>query len=230
MDDPPIDPPAPVDPDPPGNPHVSEVTSNSLTLDWKTPVNATSYNISISFAEDGPWSIPINTNTQPYTWNELTYSTSYYFQLSSLNEWGESPYVYTSGTTADPPSAPTGFSTTTITTSSITLVWDDQDADSYNLYRSTVDDPEIWDTIIPLENTILTYTFTDLPPNKYFNFKLTRILGTEESAPATADGTTLPTPKKNNYIFYVYNVTNGFKNSPNSPQRSNRRPVIRQIR
>ena len=214
-----------------------EATSSTVRLQW-TFLFVDAWELSRSSDDDPnsyltPLSIP-GTDIE-YTFTALLPNTYYNFRLKyNLNGNQSLPaYTFGSTTTAPPPPAPEGFIADIIGSTDIRLAWyAAAGAISYNIQRSSDYDPSFWLPPITLESGATSYQFEGLVPNNLYNFRLTYfIAGDVESEPALFRTSTLPifnTPS--NYILYVYTVTHGFKNSPNSPQRSIGRPVFRQIR
>lgn len=210
-------------------------TEFTITMGWDPSFSPTTgYNIWISLV-DNVWGDPITLEiVNTYEFTGLTHSTTYYFKLIDLGSIGPSEPAYSIAITATtPPPAPEGLIADIIGSTDIGLAWYAvPEAISYNIQRSADDDPNFYLPPVPLGAGTTSYHYYYLVPDTFYNFRLTYfIAGGVESEPAIFGTSTLPnlnTPS--NYILYVYKVTHGFKNSPNSPQRSIGRPVFRQIR
>ena len=95
------------------------------------------------------------------------------------------------GSTTGNSAAPTNFSNSSITDTSIRLTWSaTSSTDSYSLYISTAQNS--FSTTADFTTNYLFYLWTDLLPNTHYYFKIIATNGTSSSNPAYSDFTTRP--------------------------------------
>lgn len=174
----------PVMPEPPAEPVVpseplnvvsSNISDTSATISWDSVSNADSYTV----YRDNV-AIQSGLSVLTYTDNNLTASTSYNYQVSAINEVGESQKSATLNviTNAEPlpiPDTPTGLTSSNITNNSVTLTWNSStNATSYTIYRND----EVYMTGI----TDTTYNDTGLSGNTGYNYQVLAVNGSGSSA------------------------------------------------
>jgi len=151
----------------PSNLVVSNITQNSLSLNWNdNATNETGYRV----YQNGRLINTLATNpTNPQSFNVtgLSPNTTYIFRVAAYNPVGEAS-AQTSATTLvstnNPPVAPTGLNATS-TTNSITLIWIDNanNEDNYIILRDNV----IMATLPANSNT---HTVNGLNPSTAYRF------------------------------------------------------------
>jgi hypothetical protein len=128
---------------------------------------------------------------------------------------------------------PTNFTPSSAPTdTTITMGWDVSPAPTtgYEIWIS-LEEGVFTDPPVTL-GVVQTYQFTELQPETEYFFKLVDLGTASPSPPAFSVAETAAAPSVNpeNFLMYIYKATDGFKHSAHSPQRSIRRPVLRQVR
>lgn len=106
-------------------------------------------------------------NTTTYTDNSLAENTKYYYRVKAINNGGSSAYVTADATTpVSIPSTPTGLAATAVSSSSITLKWNDvsNNETGFEIVRDSF-------VFVVAANTS-TYTDTDLVEGTMYSYKV----------------------------------------------------------
>ncbi len=103
---------------------TSSITTNSATLSWTAIAGVLSYNVHYRATGTTTWTT-VNTTATTYSVSSLTSATGYEWQVQTVCSGGSSAYTASSTftTLAPPCNAPSGLSTTSITSTSATLNW-----------------------------------------------------------------------------------------------------------
>jgi GEVED domain/Fibronectin type III domain/Secretion system C-terminal sorting domain/Photosynthesis system II assembly factor YCF48 len=104
--------------------NTSNITTNSAVLNWQTVSGALDYTVEYRTA-NGNWTLVTTTTSTSYTLPALQSSTSYEWRVrANCSATNSSAYAQDQFTTATPPcNAPTGLTTSNITTNSAVLNW-----------------------------------------------------------------------------------------------------------
>ena len=155
-------------------------SESAITLTWKAVSGALSYKV-----YQGGEVIASGITNTTYTVIGLDAETKYCFNLTAVNETGESVSSETAcATTLEAPKAPAApeVTATADDDSAITLTWNDvENATSYNVYKGT--------TLLASNITATTYTVQGLSPATTYCFNVTAVneVGKSESSlPACA--------------------------------------------
>ena len=155
-------------------------SESAITLTWKAVSGALSYKV-----YQGGEVIASGITKTTYTVTDLDAETKYCFNLTAVNETGESVSSETAcATTLEAPKAPAApvVTATADDDSAITLTWNDvENATSYNVYKGT--------TLLASNITETTYTVQGLSPATTYCFNVTAVneVGKSESSlPACA--------------------------------------------
>jgi chitodextrinase len=141
-----------------------------ITLNWNDALAASSYKI----FQNG--SLLITTATKPYIITGLTNGTNYSFQVSAVNNVGESNK--TTAVTATPTLTPPNGLTATAGNALVTLDWFDVgNATSYKIYK---------DGALLTATVTKPYIITGLTNGTVYSFEVTAVNGALESAKSTA--------------------------------------------
>ncbi|MGA2975823.1 MAG: chitobiase/beta-hexosaminidase C-terminal domain-containing protein [Spirochaetia bacterium] len=90
-------------PSTPTNLAVGDATDTALKISWNASTGATSYQLSRSTSQNGPWTQVYNSSTTSYTDSALTSLTTYWYEVAATNAAGSSaPSAAVSGTTTGP--------------------------------------------------------------------------------------------------------------------------------
>jgi fibronectin type 3 domain-containing protein len=130
---------------------VTEMTTDSVSLNWIVVPNVSRYHIYRSESSNGPFDNPVAIDVygSSYTDYDVRPGRTYYYQLKSVGSNGYigNPSNIDSATTqggglptgpSEPLYAPTGLNVTGTTSSSVYLSWNSvSTADSYLIYRSS---------------------------------------------------------------------------------------------
>jgi len=133
-------------PDPPSDLLATGVSTTQINLSWQDNSNSeTNFEIHRSTSAEGPFTflVSVAANRTTYENTGLQANTTYYYQVSASNEAGRSVESNVAqGTTSEqpqPPAAPDGLTALAVSTSQITLRWNDKafNETSYEIERSS---------------------------------------------------------------------------------------------
>ncbi len=127
----------------PTNLTATTISSSEIDLSWTASLNGpVRYYIYRSLVSGGTFALvdSVDHPTTSYSASGLTPSTTYFYKVSAVNDWGESGQSGESSATTNgvAPPTPVGFAATTASASQIDLSWTANDAatDQYLIYRS----------------------------------------------------------------------------------------------
>ena len=149
----------------PSNFSTSDVTSHSVTLNWEDVEGENSYVI----LRDGEIIYTTAADVTTYTDTNLTAATSYKYEIKAVNDSSESEPATVEVTTDEEqqptlPPAPSNFSTSDVTSHSVTLNWEDIDGEnSYVILR----DGEI---VFVTEANVTSYTDNNLTAGTTYTY------------------------------------------------------------
>ena len=119
---------------------VSSVSGNSVQIGWNAVPEATGYNIYRSNSVSGPFALVSSSTSTFYTDSGLSFSTAYYYTVSTVHSRGESGQsdVLSAITLAQPSiPAPADIQAEAIDSGSIRVSWNGvSGATGYRVYRS----------------------------------------------------------------------------------------------
>ena len=153
---------------------ASSETTTTITLTWNKVSNADSYQIDAYL--NGKWTYLTKTEGTSYTATGLSAGTSYQFRIYAFKGSQNSSYVQITADTK--PSAVTGFTDSSATSSSITLTWNKvSNADSYQIY---INENGTWTKLTDTTGT--SYTATGLSANTSYQFRIRAVKNGKYSA------------------------------------------------
>ena len=163
---------------PPTSLQLGVMTTSTAPLSWNASAQASSYNV-LYQPSGGTWTLAQNVTSTNYTVTGLTNGTTYNFEVEGVNTYGTSgPSNVVTGTTivasGSPPSAPTGLTVGTVTSTTANLSWNAvSGATNYTVLYST-NSGSSW-TIDSTDGTASTtsYTVTGLSGNTTYSFAVT---------------------------------------------------------
>jgi fibronectin type 3 domain-containing protein len=145
--------------------YTSNIGVTSIRINWSAVSGVTSpyYNIYRGDNADGDYTFRGSTiySFTSYTDDGLIPETTYYYKVSAINGYGESPLSspVSVTTSSQKPAAPTGVSTSNVTSASIRINWSSVSGVTspyYNIYRS--------------DNADGDYTLRGSSPYSYFTY------------------------------------------------------------
>ena len=130
----------------------------TVALTWRAAAGASAYNVYRGTASGGEVLLQSNVSGPAFTDTGLTDGMTYYYEITSVNQLGESPLSSEVSTTPQMAAPPTPIDVTaTPSNGQVGLSWSPaSDALTYNLYRSTSPGNEV-----VYEQGITGTTFTD---------------------------------------------------------------------
>jgi hypothetical protein len=171
-------------PDPPPAPTglAGTYSSGAVQLTWNAVAGAVKYTI----FKNG---FLYTTSTTPsYTDTSVTSGTGYTYAVSAASVYGDGPISpainVSTGGSAQPPPAPTGFITTSVTSAQVSLSWNIvSSASSYKIYRNNIQIASL------LGNS---YTDTSVSASTAYSYQVTSINSIGESAKSPPLSITTP--------------------------------------
>ncbi len=150
-----------------------------VALTWNASSGALSYNVYRSTSNGGPYSKITSVATTSDTDTALANGTAYYYVVTAVDSFGESPQSsQASATPVGPPPAPTGLAATA-GNAQASLTWNTSSgASSYNVYRSTTNNGP-YTKIIGVAST--GYTNTGLTNGTAYYYVVTAVNSSGES-------------------------------------------------
>ena len=155
----------------PSNPtNLSATTASSTEIDlsWTASLNGpVRYYVYRSLTSGSGFALvdSVDHPTTSYSASGLTPSTTYYYKISAINDWGESGQSGEASATTNgiAPPTPGGFSASTASASQIDLNWDanNDGTDQYLIYRSLTSGSgfEVIDSVL---SDVVSYSDTGL--------------------------------------------------------------------
>ncbi|MDR3711036.1 MAG: fibronectin type III domain-containing protein [Capsulimonadaceae bacterium] len=169
---------------------TAAASNQQVSLTWTTSTGATSYNVYRGTTSGGESATPVATGqtTGAFTDSGLTDGTTYYYEVTALDNAGES--AKSQEAPAKPaPSTPTGL-TATGGAQSVSLSWTaPAGASTYNVYRGTTLGGE---SSTPVATGVPGTTYVDsglADATKYF-YKVTAVNGAESGQSGESSATT----------------------------------------
>ena len=160
---------------------ATAVSSSSIALGWNSVSGATSYDI---YTCSGGFIT--NVQGPSYTVNGLAPGTYYEYKVRAKNTAGVSSFTACEGATTmggEPLSTPTGFTATTVSSTSIALEWNDvSGATSYDVYTCANG------FTANVQNS--SYTVTGLNPETYYSYKVRAKNAVDISSFTSCEGAT----------------------------------------
>ncbi len=170
--------------EPPTSLQTSEISNNSAKLTWTA---STTSSVTYEVSKDGSTWVAASGNLE-HTFTGLDPETSYQFHARAKS--GSSVSCANSAaaieTLPDPPAAPTGLETGTITQTSIVLNWTKSAAAT--AYKARKDSDDDWTEL----GDVATYTFSGLTANTEYDLEVVASNAGGDSAAATLTASTLP--------------------------------------
>jgi fibronectin type 3 domain-containing protein len=171
---------------------VRVVSSSSISLTWAVVEKAVSYKVYRSNALDGEYVFLETLSASPYTGENLSEGTSYYYKVQAVNEDRESPLSAAAGILILP--AAPGLSAKVEEAAKITLSWTAAaGAGEYQVYRSS--DPEAEYGLLDRVSA-LTYTDENVSAGTEYFYRIqavnTQTAGASPFAEITARILTAP--------------------------------------
>ena len=180
--------------------------NGQVSLSWGNVTGATSYNVRRSLSSGGPWGSPVSVTKLAgslitavgYVDTGLTNGTTYYYQVTSVNNTtntaAESGPSSASATPGAPPSASSSL-TAHGTTGSIGLSWTAVSGCTYNVYRSQIVAGS--ELAQPLVTGLSSPSYTDNAPGLQSWYQVTAVgtggLESAKSSEVTASSLASPT-------------------------------------
>ncbi|MDI6787497.1 MAG: fibronectin type III domain-containing protein, partial [Planctomycetota bacterium] len=199
---------------------LATVLSDSMIrLNWTdTSNNEDGFKIerSLDGSNFSPLTSHLSPNATAFTDTALTALTTYWYRVLASNTVGDSGFSnIVSGTTNAPPipSAPSNLITTTVTTSSISLQWQDNsnNEDGFKLERTTSAEggpASGWALLATITTTSYADTY-NLSPNTVYYYRVYAYNLGGDSAYASAQATTLATAALLAFVTQPTNTTAG---------------------
>ncbi|KAM8985758.1 tenascin-X-like, partial [Ara ararauna] len=187
-----------------GELRVSNVTSDSVQLEWSVPEGTfDSFTLQYRDAQGQPQVVPVDGASRTLTVPGLSPSRRYKFNLYGL--WGRTRLgpISTDTVTApnpkeeEPQSKPVlgELRVSNITSESVQLEWSVPEGtfDSFTLqYRDAQGQPQV----VPVDGASRTLTVPGLSPSRRYKFNLYGLWGRRRLGPVTANTVTVPAPQE----------------------------------
>lgn len=198
----------------------SGITASQATVSWAAVSGAVSYSVQYKPASSSTWSSSINSNTTSVTLTGLSASTLYDWQVMTNCNANASGFVSAQFTTLTPPcNAPTGLSTTGISSTQATVNWAAvSGAVSYSVQYKAASS-STWSTTVT--TTATNRTITGLTAATQYDWRVmtncsanASTYATAQFTTATTNGCNVPTGLAANYItntntLIEWNAVNG---------------------
>ena len=161
----------------PANLVATATGQTTISLTWNAVQNATSYNV-----YNGETVVVPGLTVTSYTVEGLTAGTEYCYNVTAVNEIGESEHSAEACATTlavpTAPAAPTNLVATATGQTTISLTWDAvQNATSYNVYNG--------ETVVVSGLTVTSYTVEGLTAGTEYCYKVTAVNEVGESEAST---------------------------------------------
>lgn len=171
---------------PPAAPTNLQATAGNgqASLTWNASTGATSYNVKRSTTSgSGYATVAPGVTTTSYTNTGLTNGTTYYYVVSAVNAYGESPNSSQASATPTDLVAPSNLTATAVSTSQINLAWQDNAASEtgFKVERATASSGP-WTQVATTGANVTTYSATGLTRNKIYYFRVRAYNASADSA------------------------------------------------
>ncbi|MCC5841199.1 MAG: PKD domain-containing protein [Opitutales bacterium] len=165
---------------PPGTPLAfsgEAISSSVVALSWDAPTGVvTGYRVERAPAGSSSWALIGEPTETQFTDTDRAHSTTYRYRVRAFNTGGSSDFtapidVTTLPPASNPPAAPTGFTASATSATSIFLQWSavSGSVDGYRIERAT-GDSSTW-TLVD-ETTALNFNNTDLFPGTTYRYRV----------------------------------------------------------
>jgi|GEM_PF-1300837 len=155
---------------------TASTTALSIAINW---TDSSTTELSYALAESTSTAtstfqiistLPANTTSTTYT--PALQNTQYYFEVLAINGYGTSTSAIASTTSATTPSAPSGLTIGTTTSSDINLTWTDNSSNElgFNVEHST--DAFTWTTVATTSANTTVYDDTGLSANTAYYYRV----------------------------------------------------------
>ncbi|MCV6636306.1 choice-of-anchor D domain-containing protein [Candidatus Albibeggiatoa sp. nov. NOAA] len=183
--------PEPAPPNAPINLIANPTSHNQIQLTW---TDDSSIETGYRIERNGMRIAILDKNTETYTDDDLTCESTYTYDVYSYNSIGESSHITTTVTTLTCPPNTLGQLTTTITSDSITLIWEDVEGETgYLVARESLNTRKlraIQEFDLPADST--SFTDTDFECGQTYNYDVFAVFGTTLVPATTTTVETLP--------------------------------------
>ena len=181
--------------------HTTAVTNNSVSLAWDPTATAYEYNVYYQVAGASTWADFGVTTSTNYIVTGLTPYVTYNFEITAINNYGNSAYTQLSGiqllipsnaATGTAPSAPTSLTVTDTTVNTASLSWPaSSTAVQYNVLYQISGASSVVDYSI---TTNTSSVVSGLVPYVTYIFQVIAVNNYGASAPVSSSNTQLPIP------------------------------------
>lgn len=181
--------------------HTTAVTNSSVSLAWDPTATAYEYNVYYQVAGASTWADFGVTTSTTYVVTGLTPYVTYNFEITAINNYGNSAYTQLSGiqllipsnaATGTAPSSPTSLTVTSTTVNTASLSWPaSSTAVEYNvLYQISGSSSFVDYSIITNTSSVVS----GLVPYVTYIFQVIAVNNYGASAPVSSSNTQLPIP------------------------------------
>jgi hypothetical protein len=186
----------------------NSITTNSATVSWAAVSGAVNYTVEYKLASASTWTVLANTASTTQNITGLSASSLYDWRVKTNCTSNQSTYTTAQFTTATPPcSAPTGLSSSNITTNSATLNWAAVSGAINYTVEYKLASASTWIVMLNTSNT--SQNITGLSASSLYNWRVKTNCANNQSTYTTAQFTTVapaPTCNKNVLFVNVYGV------------------------
>ena len=190
----------------PTNLAASSIAATQLVVAWADISGETSYSVERKTGLAGSWAqIGLTTvSSTTFTDTGVSLGNNYFYRVSAINGALTSPVSDELAVSVSPPASPSPLTATANSTSAITLVWPNVEAESgYKIERGTSSTGPWTQVATPAAN-VTTYQNSSLTQSTTYYFRIRSTNGIGDSAySAVASATTLAAPPASPSIFYV---------------------------
>lgn len=157
---------------------ATAVSSSEIQLEWKdNSTDETGFKIERKLHSSGSWKeiAQPSANTRTYKDTNLDSNTTYDYRIRAYNNYGDSDYsnVASATTSAAIPQAPTNLAATALSSTQITLTWQDNSTNElgFKVERRKGLSGD-WSEIVSLGQNIVEYQDDELDPNTTYYYKV----------------------------------------------------------
>ena len=148
------------------------ISSSEINLSWNAVRGAKLYTIYRATSENGTYAKVGSAMTKSFKNTSLQPSTSYWYKITVVTSVGESNFsMIQTATTL--PSTPSGVSATTVSSTAITIKWNEVVNKTFNVYRSATQKGKYTKIAVGLNNT--TYNDTKLTSGTTYYYYVTTL-------------------------------------------------------